>query len=430
MKKAACRKPFFCYIKKFGGNSRRQYKTLDNNMNTDSLLLADVRDQLAREEKNCLSPLACLSKEKIRRKKESQQGYRQSFAKDADRILHSKAYTRYIDKTQVFSLIENDHITHRVLHVQLVSRIARTAGRFLGLNEDLIEAIALGHDLGHPPFGHEGENILDRLCKKHGLPGFRHNIQSVHFLDRIEKQGSGWNLTLQVLDGILCHDGEANLTQLVPDRSREKDFSHFDQLLEKDAFAKSLVPMTLEGCLVRLADTMAYIGRDIEDAIELNLITRQEIPAPCAAILGNSNGTIVHTLVSDLIANNLHLRQNTSAPCSDRIGLSEKIGNALLELKKFNYEHIYRNPLFKPDFKRIHCCYEQLFSCYLNQLVKESLPQEPKRNFWHSMPEVYRNNHTPAAIVRDYLAGMTDNFFLHQAKLIGCDVPERRCIVN
>ena len=188
--------------------------------------------------------------------------------------------------------------------------------------------------------------------------------------------------------------------------------------------------MTLEGCLVRLADTVAYIGRDIEDAIELNLITRQEIPATCAEILGRTNGTIVHSLVSDLITNNLHLRQKNSGSCLDRIGFSEKIGAALLDLKKFNYKRIYRNPLFKPDFKRIHCCYEQLFSSYLEQLVKESCPQESERNFWHSMPEAYRNNHTPAAMVRDYLAGMTDNFFLHQAELLGCDVPERKCIIN
>ncbi len=399
-------------------------------MNKGSPLLVDVRDKLAQEEKSCLSSLACLSQEKIRRKKESHQGYRQPFAKDADRILHSKAYTRYIDKTQVFSLIDNDHITHRVLHVQLVSRIARTAGRFLGLNEDLIEAIALGHDIGHPPFGHEGEHILNRLCQDHGLPGFRHNIQSVHFLDRIEKQGSGWNLSLQVLDGILCHDGEAKHTQLVPERSREKSFSHFDQLLEKDAFKKSLVPITLEGCLVRLADTVAYIGRDIEDAIELGLITRDEIPRACVKILGWSNGTIVHTLVSDLITNNLHLRQSASSPCSDCIGFSEKMGLALLELKKFNYERIYRNSLFKPDFKRIHCCYEQLFSCYLDQLIKGSLPKKSERHFWHSMPESYLNKNMPTTIVRDYLAGMTDNFFLHQAQLLGCDVPERKCIVN
>ncbi|WP_339137785.1 MAG: dNTP triphosphohydrolase [Candidatus Electrothrix sp. GW3-4] len=401
-------------------------------MKEGSLLLADLRENLAGDEKSRLSPLACLSQESIRRKEESRQGYRQPFAKDADRILHAKAYTRYIDKTQVFSLIDNDHITHRVLHVQLVSRIARTAGRFLGLNEDLVEAIALGHDIGHPPFGHEGEHILDRLCQAHGLPGFRHNIQSVQFLDRIEKQGTGWNLTLQVLDGILCHDGEANLIRLVPARQREKSFSHFDHLVQKDAFVQRLVPMTLEGCLVRLADTIAYIGRDIEDAIELNLITRQDLPAACGKILGRSNGTIVHNLVSDLITNSAHLRQsdidiNSS---SDYIGFSENIGTALLELKEFNYERIYRNPLFKPDFKRIHSCYEQLFSYYLDQLMRESLSKKAKRSFWHSMSESYLTNHAPAALVRDYLAGMTDKFFLHQAEQLGCDVPERKCIVN
>ncbi|MCI5195679.1 MAG: HD domain-containing protein [Candidatus Electrothrix sp. AW5] len=418
-------------------------------MNKENPLLAEVRDRLASKERSLLSPLACLSQEGIRRIQEEREGYRQPFAKDADRILHSKAYTRYIDKTQVFSLIDNDHITHRVLHVQLVSRIARTAGRFLGLNEDLIEAIALGHDIGHPPFGHEGEHILDRLCRDHGLPGFRHNIQSVHFLDRIERKGKGWNLSLQVLDGILCHDGEANHTRLVPERSRKKDFAHFDQLLAKNAFQlknkKSLMPMTLEGCLVRLADTVAYIGRDIEDAIELQLIKRQEIPAACAEILGRSNGTIVHTLVSDLITNNLHIYNEQHNEHADYIGLSKEIGSALLELKKFNYEKIYRNPLFKPDFKRIHSCYEQLFAFYLDQLVRDEPPSKrprklaqqpegsgkhPERSFWHSMPVTYLNNQKPAALVRDYLAGMTDNFFLHQAKLLGCDVPEKRCIVN
>ncbi|MDU9048773.1 MAG: HD domain-containing protein [Candidatus Electrothrix sp. Rat3] len=395
-------------------------------MEKASSLFTGLRDKLAREEKSRFSPLACLSQDSIRRKKENRQGYRQPFAKDADRILHSKAYTRYIDKTQVFSLIDNDHITHRVLHVQLVSRIARTAGRFLGLNEDLIEAIALGHDIGHPPFGHEGEHILDRLCLAHGLPGFRHNIQSVQFLDRIEKKGAGWNLTLQVLDGILCHDGEANITLLVPKRQREPSFSSFDRLVkqeaEKEALEKSLMPMTLEGCLVRLADTVAYIGRDIEDAIELNLITREEIPAACGEILGRSNGTIVHTLVTDLIAH--------STPSSDCIGFSDEIGVALLKLKKFNYERIYRNPLFKPDFKRIHSCYEQLFSFYLDQLTRGSSPKKSERIFWHSMSETYLNNHAPAALVRDYLAGMTDKFFLHQAEQLGCDVPERKCIVN
>jgi dGTPase len=149
-------------------------------------------------------------------------------------------------------------------------------------------------------------------------------------------------------------------------------------------------------------------------------------------ILGRSNGTIVHTLVTDLITNSTHLRRKNSDEASsyDYIGFSEKIGTALLEMKKFNYERIYQNQLFKPDFKRIHSCYEQLFSFYLDQLIKGSLPKKSGRFFGHSMSETYLESHAPAAIVRNYLAGMTDKFFLHQAELLGCDVPERKCIVN
>jgi len=378
-----------------------------------------------------LSPFACKSRDGIRRRSEKAQGYRQAFAQDADRILHSKAYTRYIDKTQVFSLIDNDHITHRVLHVQMVSRIARTVGRFLGLNEDLIEAIALGHDIGHPPFGHEGERILNRLCRKHGLTGFQHNIQSVQFLDCFEKQGKGWNLTLQVLDGILCHDGESGATRLSPARNR--DFISFDKLLaakERDSMT-GLRPMTLEGCVVRLCDTIAYIGRDIEDAIELGLIERCEIPEQCGSLLGTSNGTIVYTLVSDIITASAGVR---TAGCDEKdlngVGFSRDITRLLLELKAFNYERIYNNAVFKPDFKRIHICYEELFDFYMTQLDQNSAKGEVGRSFLQSMSDAYINNQSPAAIVRDYIAGMTDNFFLCQARTLGCDIPERSCGVH
>ncbi len=384
---------------------------------------ATLCGDLNREEKQRLSSLACLSSNGLRRKPEQRQDYRQSFAQDCDRILHSKAYTRYIDKTQVFSLIDNDHITHRVLHVQMVSRIARTAGRFLGLNEDLIEAIALGHDIGHPPFGHEGEGILDRLCRAHGLDGFQHNIQSVQFLDRFEKKGAGWNLTLQALDGILCHDGEAHAAMLKPDRDRNASFAAFDDLLaakEKDSIYSPL-PMTLEGCVVRLSDTIAYIGRDIEDAIELKLIDRNEIPEPCARLLGASNGTIVYTLVTDLIS-------NSRKGDLDSVGFSIEIADLLLELKKFNYKRIYKNPIFKPDFKRIHRCYEQLFDHYMGQVAHDPAESEVGRSFLNSMSDTYINGHSPAAIVRDYLAGMTDDFFLRQASMLGCDIPERTCV--
>ena len=165
--------------------------------------LLDLKNRLDEREQKHLCSLATLSRDGIRRLPTALTEHRQAFAIDADRILHSRAYTRYIDKTQVFYMVSNDHITHRVLHVQLVSKIARTIGRFLRLNEDLIEAIALGHDIGHPPFGHDGEKELSLLCTEHGLPPFQHNVQSIQFLENLERNGQGWHLTLQTLDGIL-----------------------------------------------------------------------------------------------------------------------------------------------------------------------------------------------------------------------------------
>lgn len=401
---------------------------------TDSVeqALFSILDNLNGQEETILSPLAALSRDGVRRSPEDLQGYRQAFAQDADRILHSRAYTRYIDKTQVFSLVENDHITHRVLHVQIVSRIARTIGRFLGLNEDLIEAIALGHDIGHPPFGHEGEHILSKLCDRNGLGSFQHNVQSVQFLDRYERKGKGWNLTLQVLDGILCHDGEVHNPRLTP--SRGKGFENFDTEVQHKVNdpMMPLVPMTLEGCVVRLSDTIAYIGRDIEDAIELELIRRDEIPAQCGALLGTTNGTIVYTLVSDLVTSSQHVREANSTENreNDYIGFSQEVAEAMLELKKFNYERIYRNEAFKPDFDKIHVCYASLFEHYFKQLEQDGAGSDVGRSIIRAMSEEYVHTQSVAAMVRDYLAGMTDDFFLRQAKAIGCEIPERICLPN
>jgi len=398
---------------------------------TEAVLLT-IQEELNRQEQERYSPLATLSKDGVRRRREERSGYRQLFAQDADRILHSHAFTRYIDKTQVFSLVDNDHITHRVLHVQMVSRIARTIGRFLGLNEDLIEAIALGHDIGHPPFGHEGEQILSKLCRQHDLESFQHNVQSVQFLDRFERKGKGWNLTLQVLDGILCHDGEVHNPRLAPER--DKTFADFDREIADRVSnpMKRLRPMTLEGCVVRLSDTIAYIGRDIEDAIELGLIGRDEIPAECGSRLGISNGTIVYTLVTDLVANSKHVRERKGQKTSEQdwIGFSPEVAELLRMLKQFNYTRIYKNPAFKPDFQRIHHCYEQVFSYYLQQLEQDRTENNMGRGFLNSMSEEYLQGHSPPAIVRDYLAGMTDDFFLRQARAIGCETPERTCVPN
>ncbi len=384
--------------------------------------LLPMLDRLNRAERERLSSAAACSTDGVRRKTEKRASYRQAYSLDADRIIHSRAYTRYIDKTQVFCLVSNDHITHRVLHVQLVSRIARTIGRFLSLNEDLIEAIALGHDIGHAPFGHDGESFLAELCIENNLPPFQHNIQSVRFLNHLERKGRGWNLTLQTLDGILCHDGEIHSNRITP--SPTKDFSLFDQELnqKKADPTHRLAPMTLEGCVVRMADTVAYIGRDIEDAILLGLIQRSDLPKNCSEQLGTTNGEIVYTLVTDLIG-------NSSIPSGGHkdnayIGFSNKIADLLKELKTFNYKNIYLHPATKTNLPLIQNCYQTLFGHYLKQLRNGQTSGAV--DIMTDMDAPYLASHTPAAMVCDYISGMTDNFFLKQAATVGCKVPEKQ----
>jgi dGTPase len=391
----------------------------------NTLSLFTLLDILNRDEEKRLSPSATASIKALRRKEETLRGHRQNFALDADRILHSRAYTRYIDKTQVFYLVANDHITHRVLHVQLVSRIARTIGRFLFLNEDLIEAIALGHDIGHPPFGHDGEKFLSDLCTQHGLPPFQHNIQSVRFLDCLEKKGVGWNLTLQTLDGILCHDGESHNQALSPEPGW--NFADLDKKIaakEKNP-SLALVPMTFEGCVVRLADTVAYIGRDIEDAIILGIIKRSDLPKHCVSVLGDTNGSIVYSLVTDLILNSkVTPPASTSQTDDDYIGFSSDVSSALEELKKFNYQHIYLNPLAKQSTLLIKDCYEKLFRSSLRHLMENTDTSSTRTNLIKG--GLQGNIEPPAAFVRDFIAGMTDDFFLQQAAAIGCIIPKKQ----
>ncbi|QTA81604.1 Deoxyguanosinetriphosphate triphosphohydrolase-like protein [Desulfonema limicola] len=366
-----------------------------------------LKNFLNQREKKLLSSLAVFSCNGVRRIPETEidTGYRQAFSLDADRILHSLAYTRYIDKTQVFYLVKNDHITHRVLHVQLVSKIARTIGRFLGLNEDIIEAIALGHDLGHAPFGHEGEGFLSDLCKYQGIGSFCHNVQSVQFLDKAERKGRGLNLCLQTLDGILCHDGEVHNQAIKPEK--DKNFETLDkETAEKKADnKKTLVPMTLEGCVVRFSDTIAYIGRDIEDAIRLNLVKRSDIPGKSSKILGNTNGTIVYNLVTDIIKNSFE---------HQFISFSQEISEALKRLKKFNYEKIYMNPRIKKYSNIIQKSFEVLFYEFLEDIQNNNHDSVIFTQFLADMSESYIINHSDAEIVRDFIAGMTDNYFLRQ----------------
>lgn len=383
-------------------------------MKIDPFLL-EIKEKLALREESFLASYAEKSSNAIRRYPESLEGHRPSFAVDADRILHSRAYTRYIDKTQVFYMIKNDHITHRVLHVQLVSKIARTIGRVLSLNEDLIEAIALGHDIGHPPFGHDGEHVLDSLCREHGLPSFQHNIQSVRFLEHIERKGRGVNLTIQTLDGILCHDGEIHDQKLRP--LGTVSCEAFDRKLAAKAQNRStpLVPMTLEACVVRFADTVSYIGRDIEDAIELGIIERSDMPADCRRVLGETNGTIVHNLVTDLIKNS----------GEGGVAFSPAVSELLLKLKMFNYDRIYLNPEIKKHGEIIKTCYRTLFANYLEDMSGKRGKSLLFAEYTAKMDPEYITSHAPATIVCDFIAGMTDDYFLNQARLFGCRIPRK-----
>jgi dGTPase len=375
---------------------------------SDSIDLQRIKESLNDREDGILSRLAAHSKDAIRRFPEERldTGHRQNYAVDSDRILHSLAYTRYIDKTQVFYLVDNDHITHRVLHVQLASKISRTIGRFLRLNEDLIEAVALGHDIGHCPFGHDGEAYLSDLCEAHGIGPFQHNLQSARFLEKIEKKGRGWNLTLQTLDGIVCHDGEIHSHELSPEP--DKTFDRFDQDIAKKQVDLSLplTPMTLEGCVMRMADTISYIGRDIEDAIRLNLIKRDQLPRVCVERLGKTNGTIVYTLVTDLIKNSYD---------KPSIAFSHQVSEALKILRKFNLNRIYLNSKIKSDSGKIKDIFHNLFDRYIRDLEAGNEDSIIFKEYLHDMSDAYRSNSQHAEVVRDFIAGMTDQYFLRQS---------------
>ncbi len=366
-----------------------------------------IRLALKQRETKILSPIATFSAEGVRRFHDEllEEGYRQPFSIDVDRILHSRAYTRYIDKTQVFYLIHHDHITHRVLHVQLVSKIARTIGRYLGLNEDLIEAVALGHDIGHTPFGHDGERFLSELCSSSGIGYFLHNVQSVQFLDRVERKGKGWNLCLQTLDGILCHDGEIHNQALKPNRKKTFETLGKEMTAKKGGPATMLIPMTLEGCVARMADTISYIGRDIEDAIRLDMIKRSDLPKECVDILGDTNGSIVYHLVTDIINNSF---QNSY------IAFSPEVSDALKRLKDFNLKRIYMNPKIKTHTATIKKLFEILFAQYCYDIETENRSSVIFNGFLKDMSDDYINNHSKEEIVRDFIAGMTDQYFLRQ----------------
>jgi len=362
---------------------------------------------LADEEK--LSPFARRSSQSLgRRFPMKKDPFRLEFARDETRIIHSPPFRRLKHKTQVFLSPDNDHICTRMEHVLHVSSIASVIGRCLSLNTDLINAIAKGHDLGHPPFGHAGERVLDRLVRDHGVKdGFSHEVHGLRVVDCLTNYGAGLNLTYEVRDGIVTHCGEAFDREIAPDRKR--DLTKLEQITRPDCY-----PATLEGCLVRMVDRIAYLGRDLEDGVKAGMIKKADIPAEIVKNLGTENGKIIGIFVNDTIASSMD---------KDRICLSAEVFGHMNTLKDFNYERIYRHPEVEAKTRKSDHIIESLFHAFVEMLEKSQRGKDQKyvqtrtveapstEVFFHFIRNTNYNDRTePWRIVADYVAGMTDLF--------------------
>ena len=319
-----------------------------------------TRIDLENREKQILSPLAAKSAESRGRQVEEEPcATRTDFQRDRDRIIHSKAFRRLMHKTQVFLAPEGDHFRTRLTHTIEVSQIARTIARALNLNEDLTEAIALGHDLRHTPFGHNGEDVLNQIHPG----GFEHNVQSLRVVDYLESNGTrrGMNLTQEVRDGIVNHTG-------------------------KD------IPFTLEGQIVKISDRIAYINHDIDDALRSGVISYSDIPVECINVLGRDHRNRINTLVNDMIENSID---------KDHISLSKKCSHYMNLLRSFMFEHVYQNPVAKSEEVKAINMIKNLYEYYVEHI--EALPKE-----YLQMMEIKAIK--KEQIICDYIAGMTDNY--------------------
>lgn len=333
-----------------------------------------IRENLERMEEISLSPFATRSvNSRGRDREEPQCDIRPVFQRDRDRILHCKSFRRLKHKTQVFLSPKGDHYRTRLTHTLEVSQNARTIAKALRLNEDLVEAIALGHDLGHTPFGHAGERILNELCDE----GYRHNEQSVRIVEKLEKDGKGLNLTWEVRDGILNHQ-------------------------------TSMMPHTLEGKIVRLSDKIAYINHDIDDAIRAKVMSEEDIPLEIRKVLGMTTKERLNTLIHNIIMNSMG---------KNDIVMSEEIGGAMQDLRKFMFQKVYTNPAAKGEEAKAERLLCELYAHYMGHI--EILPEQYQR--MHSEGEKKER------VVCDYISGMTDQyavakyreFFLPKAWEIG-----------
>ncbi len=360
---------------------------------------------------NLLSGFATQNHAAKRKFAEKASRFRPPFALDRDRIIYSGAFRRYTGKTQVvyFASMLDEQLTSRSIHTLSVAQVARTIGRLLNLNLDLIEAIALGHDLGHPPFGHDGEKYLSEVSVEYGLGQFHHNIQSLRVVDVISKRGEGLNLTFQVREGLLSHDGEVHDQILKPQpHKNENDLEEFVSAKESGTNI-SMMPMTLEGCVVRITDTIAYIGQDIEDAIRIGLIQREDLPSECAEVLGNDNGKIMETLVRDVVENSYD---------KGFVCFSKEISHALEQLKEFNYAAIYRSKKLKINHDRIARGFRLLFEGFHEDIKRKNEKSIIYVDFLNTKTSDYLNKTPAALLVRDYIAGMTDRYFVEILKRV------------
>ena len=365
-----------------------------------------AKKNFLRKEKD-LSPYATKSSDAVRFKEEKED-IRPPFFHDIDRIIHSLSYTRYLNKTQVYTLNSNDHVSRRITHVQLVSKIARTIGRALNLNEDLIEAIALGHDIGHTPLGHTGEAILNRLSLKELGEYFAHNIQGVRYYMDVAKDGEGLNLTLQTLDGIMTHNGEMLSPIYEPMKKDKNEFlREYNESYKDLEKSKKYRPMTLEGCVVRISDIIGYIGRDIEDAIMIDRFKRSDIPKEIRDVLGDNNRDIVNTIVLDII------NESIDKPY---IKMSDKVYKALFALKKFNNENIYKYSMTKEELDYYEAGINKLYNIYLDDIKTSNKESDIYKIFLNHQDKRYLESTNIKRWVIDYIAGMTDDFLIREIK--------------
>ena len=352
-----------------------------------------------------LSDYATKSSEAIRLKEE-ESDFRTPFFRDVDRIINYSSYTRYSNKTQVFSFLDNDNIQTRIIHVNLVSKISRTIGRALLLNEDLIEAIALGHDIGHCPIGHVGEKILNKISLRELDEVFMHNIESVRNYMVLENDGKGSNLTIQVLDGIMCHNGEKLLKRYMPRKKTKEEFLHdYYAAYKMHKERVDLTPMTLEGCVVKITDIISYVGRDLEDAIRLGFVNRDEIPDSITTVLGNSNRSIVNALVTDLINSSLGKQY---------IEFSDKVYYALKDLFVFNYQHIYNKANSQERLDYYDRVFNSLYDKYLSDLTNNNLDSSIYTYYLNKMSDEYNSSTSKQRKIIDYISLMTDEFLIKE----------------